>query len=78
MYKLPKEVSDNEEEKAFQVYQREIQIVQNLVIPGAHRHLMPSIPTKSKRLREFEKPQMYPFCTLPIEDVERGLVQKQF
>lgn len=39
---------------------------------------MPEYPTKSKRLRDFEKPSMYPFSTLPIDDVERGLVLKQF
>ena len=78
MYKLPKEVTDEEEEKASDIYVREKQIYKNLLVPGADRNMMPSVPTKSIRMRDMEKPQMYPFCTLPVEDVERGLVLKQF
>jgi len=39
---------------------------------------MPNIPTKSERLRDLERPQIYPFQTLPIDDLERSLVLKQF
>lgn len=39
---------------------------------------MPSIPTKSQRLRDSENPGFYPFCTLPITDAERMLLLKQF
>ncbi len=34
---------------------------------------MPENPQKSKRLRDYENPQFYPFSTLPIEDAERTL-----
>ena len=34
---------------------------------------MPPVPEKSERLRNAERPEIYPFCSLPIEDVERGL-----
>jgi hypothetical protein len=57
---------------------REKNIFRNLVIPGANRNLMPEHPTKPQILRDLERPSIYPFATLPIEDVERGLVLKQF
>lgn len=57
---------------------RERNALENLVLPGINRHLMPPVPTKSQRLRDAEKPQLYPFCTLPIEDVERSLILKAF
>lgn len=39
--------------------------------------MMPPVPQKSKRLRDFENPQFYPFSTLPIEDAERTMQLKQ-
>ena len=45
---------------------------------GSKRNEMPSVPTKSHRLRDFENPQAYPFCTLAVEEFERGLVATEF
>ena len=38
---------------------------------------MPAVPQKSSLLREAEKPEVYPFCTLPIEAMERGMIISQ-
>lgn len=35
---------------------------------------MPTIPAKSKRCRDGENPQFYPFCTLSHEEAERVLM----
>ena len=35
---------------------------------------MPSIPEKSKWLRDGEKTKIYPFATLPIDELEWGLI----
>lgn len=35
---------------------------------------MPSVSEKSERTRNFEKTWIYPFSTLPIEELERGLI----
>jgi hypothetical protein len=35
---------------------------------------MPSIPSKSKRARESENPNFYPFCTLSYESTERVML----
>ena len=51
----------------------EEEMVRNFLVPGAGRTFMPPVPEKSKRLRDAERPDIYPFCSLPIEDVERGL-----
>jgi hypothetical protein len=56
MYKLPKEVTDEEEDKTEDIYLKEKNIYRNLIIPGAERQLMPQVPSKSDRLRELEKP----------------------
>jgi hypothetical protein len=39
---------------------------------------MPSVPSKSERLRDMERAGLYPFATLPIDEVERGLIMKAF
>ena len=78
MFKLPKYVSYSEEEKAEDVCLREKRIFENLVLPGLNRHLMPQVPSKSERIREAEKPALYPFSTLPIEDAERALILRTF
>ena len=51
----------------------EEEMVRNFLIPGAGRTYMPTVPEKSARLRNAERPEIYPFCSLPIEDMERGL-----
>lgn len=78
MFKLPKYVSYSEEEKAEDICLREKHVLENLVLPGLGRHLMPQVPSKSERLREAEKPALYPFSTLPIEDAERALILRTF
>ena len=35
---------------------------------------MPTIPAKSKRARDSENPQFYPFCTLSHDEAERVLM----
>lgn len=40
--------------------------------------MMPAVPQKSLRLRNYENPQFYPFCTLPVEDAERTMQLKAF
>lgn len=52
----------------------ELDILQNIKLPGIQRTLMPPVPEKSKRLWDFEKTRIYPFATLPIDELERGLV----
>jgi hypothetical protein len=41
-------------------------------LPGKDRYLMPDVPSKSIRLRDAEKPSVYPFSTLPVDDAERA------
>jgi len=41
IFKLPKQVSYNEEEKAEDICLREKKLLENLVLPGLNRHLMP-------------------------------------
>lgn len=65
--------------KAEDICSRSKKIIENLVLPGITcRHLMPPVSLKSERLRDLEKPNVYPFSTLPIEEVERGLIMKSF
>jgi len=45
---------------------------------GTDRNDMPSIPEKSERIRRQERPQIYPFSTIPVEELERGMILKQF
>ena len=78
LYKLPKEVTTQEEEMAQDIYFRERNIFKNLLIPGKDRYMMPTVPSKSERLRNSEKPGLYPFCTLPVDDVERALIMRTF
>lgn len=42
------------------------------------RNDMPNVPEKSQRLRDFENPQAYPFCTLAVEEFERGIQATEF
>jgi hypothetical protein len=78
MSQLPKEVTMKEEEKGQDIYLREKNIIKNLLIPGKNRYLMPDIPSKSSRLREAEKPAIYPFSTLPVDDSERAQIMRAF
>ena len=57
--------------RAAEITHRELEVLGNLSIPGVDRHLMPSIPSKSKRVRDSENPVFYPFCTLSHEEAER-------
>jgi len=52
----------------------ESEILKHLKIPGVQRTGMPQVPEKSEWLRNFEKTRIYPFSTLPIEELERGLL----
>ena len=57
---------------------REKNALDNLVLPGVNRHMMPAVASKSKRLRDAERPGVYPFSTMPVEDTERALILKAF
>jgi hypothetical protein len=37
---------------------------------------MPSVPEKSELRRNAERPEPYPFCTVPIEEFERAMLLK--
>jgi hypothetical protein len=41
LYKLPKDITSEEEDKAQDIYFREKNIFNNLVIPGQNRYMMP-------------------------------------
>lgn len=60
------------------IAEREKEAARHLVLPGCDRCLMPAVPAKSQRLRDFENPQFYPFSTLPIEDAERTMQLRAF
>ena len=75
---IPLGLLDGQEEKVRDIMENERQMLANLNLPGKDRNLMPPIPTKSQRAREFENPGFYPFCTLPVNDAERMLLLKQF
>jgi len=47
-----------------------------LRIPGVDRTNMPFYPEKSKIKRDAEKPEVYPFCTIPVEEFERAMLLK--
>jgi len=68
---------DDFKQHADLISQREKEAACNFALPGKNRYMMPPYPQKSKRLRDFENPQFYPFSTLPIEDAERTLQLKQ-
>ena len=68
-----------DEERAEEICATTKQALENLVLPGiSGRHLMPPVPAKSERLRDLERVGVYPFATLPIDEVERGLIMKSF
>lgn len=71
---MPLALVEKEGGRLSTITQREQETFANLNLPGKDRHLMPAIPTKSKRLRDGEVPGIYPFCTLPISDAERMLM----
>jgi hypothetical protein len=74
-----REVSSAEEARAEEVCDRARAVLQNLVLPGiSQRHLMPPVSLKSERIRDMESANVYPFATLPVEEVERGLIMKAF
>jgi len=74
---LPHGMMDDHKSHAQQIANREREAASNFAVPGKNRNMMPPYPQKSKRLRDFENPQFYPFSTLPIEDAERTLQLKQ-
>lgn len=74
---LPVRLIENEGDRASTIADRQQEILRNLNLPGKDRHLMPTIPAKSQRLRDQENPGLYPFCTLPIADAERMMMLKQ-
>ena len=79
MQKLQKISPVTSESKADDICSRLKHTLENLVLPGiSSRHLMPQVPLKSERLRDLERPGIYPFGTLPIEEMERGLIMKAF
>ena len=53
-------------------------ITQSLVVPGIRRFLMPAIPSKSFSLRDAERPVIYPFSSLPFDELERNLILTEF
>ena len=69
---------EERKEHARKIADREKNAARNLVLPGCNRFMMPDVPSKSLRLRNFENPQFYPFSTLPIEDAERTMQLKAF
>lgn len=73
MQTLPIGIADEYKDLAEIASEREKEASRNFVLPGCDRHMMPDVPQKSQRLRDFENPQSYPFSTLPIEDAERML-----
>lgn len=75
---LPQCLIEDNKQHALLIANREKEAARNLVLPGCNRFMMPDVPTKSKRLRDFENPQFYPFSTLPVEDAERTMQLKAF
>lgn len=79
LQKLPRVSDIKDETRAEEICARSKQIIDNLVLPGvSNRHLMPPVALKSQRLRDQERASLYPFATLSVEEVERGLVMKAF
>ncbi len=79
LQKLNKITSITDEIRAEDICARTKKALDNLVLPGiSQRHLMPPVPAKSQRLRDQERAAVYPFATLPIDDLERGLIMKAF
>ena len=79
LQKLNRVTPPADEERAEDVCFKTKQALENLVLPGvSQRHLMPPVPAKSERLRDLERVGVYPFATLPIDEVERGLIMKAF
>lgn len=70
---LPAGMVEDYKSHAIVISEREKEAARNLVLPGKNRKMMPAVPQKSKRLRDYENPQFYPFSTLPIEDAERTM-----
>lgn len=54
----------------------ESSILSYLKTPGIDRTGMPSVSEKSRLRREAETPELYPFSTIPIEELERALMLK--
>lgn len=78
MQTLPAGIVEDYKEHAIKIAEREQKAAKNLLLPGVNRHMMPKVPSKSQRIRDTEKPQFYPFSTLPIEDAERTMQLKHF
>jgi len=65
---------EDESERIKNIEEREHEVLTNLNLPGKCRYLMPTIPAKSKRMRDSENPAFYPFCTLSHDEAERTLM----
>jgi hypothetical protein len=61
-------------ETSKQIRHEAMKIINQLVVPGIRRHLMPEIPEKSESLRGSERTEIYPFSSLPIPELERALM----
>jgi hypothetical protein len=75
---LPANLLEERKGHAQKIAEREKEAARNLVLPGCSRFMMPDVPSKSLRLRNYENPQFYPFSTLPVEDAERTMQLKAF
>jgi hypothetical protein len=51
-------------------------VLEVLKSPGVERYEMPNVPEKSQLRRDAEMPEMYPFATIPVEELERALMLK--
>lgn len=47
-----------------------------LKTPGIDRTGIPNYPEKSLLKRSAEKPEMYPFATIPVDELERAMILK--
>lgn len=70
---LPNGMLEDNKAMAERIAHRQKEAAQHLRLPGKDRNMMPPFSQKSKRLRNFENPQFYPFSTLPFEDAERTM-----
>ena len=66
--------SDSLLDKSVNVGEKELDILNNLILPGKNRHMMPETAAKSEALREAQKTEMYPFSSLSISQFERQLM----
>jgi len=53
---LPAGILDERKGQALKISEREKEAAKNLVLPGCNRYMMPEVPSKSIRLRDYENP----------------------